>query len=238
MLTPSAHDIVRIWELGQDKPDWYQAMLILAAAFPECAHAELAEVPLGLRNHYLFALRARIIGQRLDACVNCPKCQQALEFSLNVSDLCAEPPPSLPAPATAALALTVDGIALRVRLPSSRDLEAIGRLARLDHPARDLACRCIASARFDQDLLAPDELDDEVLDAVSAHLAAHDPLAGQRLSFDCNACGHGWSSVFDIISFFWTELSGRAQRLLGEVHLIASNYGWRESDIRYLDLLA
>lgn len=52
MLTPSAHDIVRIWELGQDKPGWYQALLVPAAAFPECAHGELADLALGMRNHY------------------------------------------------------------------------------------------------------------------------------------------------------------------------------------------
>jgi hypothetical protein len=247
MQTPSAQDIVRLWELGQDKPGWYQAMLVLAAAFPDRAHADLAALPLGLRNHCLFALRAKLIGQRLDACVSCPRCRQALEFSLNVSDLCPEPLPPLAIDTPGAQSLTVDGIALSLRLATSRDLEAIGRLSRPGHPGHALACRCIESASIEHTVLLPMELDDTVLDAVAEHLATLDPLAERRLRLDCNICGHSWSAVFDIMSFFWAELSTRAQRLLGEVHQLASNYGWRESDIlqmtsirrqRYLDLLA
>ena len=247
MQTPSAHDIVRIWELGQDKPGWYQALLLLAAAFPDRAQAELAALPLGVRNHCLFALRARLMGQRMDACVNCPRCGEALEFSLSVDDLCPDPLPALGAAAGATRRLTVDGIDISLRLATSRDLEAMHRFSRLDHPQRELACLCIESASCEQTALAPYELDETVLDVVAEHLAEFDPLAERRLSLDCNACGHTWSALFDIMSFLWVELSTRAQRLLGEVHLLASNYGWRETDIlhmtavrrqRYLDLLA
>jgi hypothetical protein len=249
MRIPSAHDLVRIWELGQDKPGWYQALLLLAAAFPERAHGELAALPLGVRNQCLFTLRARLIGQRMDACVNCPDCGEALEFSLGVDDLCPDPPPSLDTALLAAPArrFTADGIELTLRLADSRDLEAISRFSRFDHPARDLACRCVESACCEQTVLAPDELDETVLDLVAEHLAELDPLAERRLALDCNACGHTWSALFDIMSFLWAELSARAQRLLGEVHVLASNYGWREADIlhmtsvrrqRYLDLLA
>jgi hypothetical protein len=37
--------------------------------------------------------------------------------------------------------------------------------------------------------------------------------------------------LFDIVSFFWTELSAQAKRLLREVHTLARGYGWREADI-------
>ena len=35
----------------------------------------------------------------------------------------------------------------------------------------------------------------------------------------------------EIAGFFWAELSTQARRLLGEVHTIASAYGWREAEI-------
>jgi hypothetical protein len=37
--------------------------------------------------------------------------------------------------------------------------------------------------------------------------------------------------VFDIISFFWTELDSLARRLLQDVHVLAKAYSWREADI-------
>jgi hypothetical protein len=56
---------------------------------------------------------------------------------------------------------------------------------------------------------------------------------------------HSWDVLFDIVSFFWAEIGAWAQRLLREVHALASAYGWREADIlalsawrrrQYLDL--
>jgi hypothetical protein len=43
--------------------------------------------------------------------------------------------------------------------------------------------------------------------------------------------------IFDIASFFWTEIAAEAKRLLGEVHILASAYGWREADILSLNPL-
>jgi hypothetical protein len=37
--------------------------------------------------------------------------------------------------------------------------------------------------------------------------------------------------MFDIVSFLWTEIAAEAKRLLREVHILASAYGWREADI-------
>jgi len=37
--------------------------------------------------------------------------------------------------------------------------------------------------------------------------------------------------MFDIVSFFWSEICVQAKRLLREVHILARAYGWREADI-------
>lgn len=237
--------MVRIWELGQDKPGWYQALLILAAMFPERSHAELASLTLGQRNHLLFGLRARVMGQRIDACVDCPRCGQKLEFSCEVKDLC---PETLPPPGDDALRhVSVEGIALTLRAPTSADLEALSHHYLPPPQPRDLVCRCITSATLAQAALAPQVLDEAVLAAAADRLAELDPLAQRRLGLDCHDCGHSWSAAFDIAGFFWVELGTRVQTLLDEVHLLASRYGWREADIlqlppqrrqRYLERLA
>ncbi len=37
--------------------------------------------------------------------------------------------------------------------------------------------------------------------------------------------------MFDVVSFFWSEICVQAKRLLREVHTLARAYGWREADI-------
>jgi hypothetical protein len=37
--------------------------------------------------------------------------------------------------------------------------------------------------------------------------------------------------AFDIASYFWDEINAWANRILREVHILASRYGWSERDI-------
>ena len=47
----------------------------------------------------------------------------------------------------------------------------------------------------------------------------------------CPACTFTWSEPFDIVTFFWAEIDAWARRLLADVHVLASSYGWSERDI-------
>jgi predicted DNA-binding transcriptional regulator AlpA len=78
-------------------------------------------------------------------------------------------------------------------------------------------------------------------------MAAADPLADIRLGLICPACGHAWQVLFDIVTFFWSEIDAWARRTLREVHALARAYGWREAEIlaltarrrqHYLEILA
>ena len=66
---------------------------------------------------------------------------------------------------------------------------------------------------------------------LSVAMSEHDPQAEVLLDLLCPACEHRWQALFDIVTFFWTELANQAQRLLREVHALARAYGWREADI-------
>jgi hypothetical protein len=37
--------------------------------------------------------------------------------------------------------------------------------------------------------------------------------------------------LFDMLAYFWSEIQMGARRLLREIHVLASAYGWRESEI-------
>ena len=58
-----------------------------------------------------------------------------------------------------------------------------------------------------------------------------DPQAEIQLHLTCPACSRSWSVLFDIVSFFWSEICVQAKRLLREVHTLARVYGWREAEI-------
>jgi hypothetical protein len=79
--------------------------------------------------------------------------------------------------------------------------------------------------------LTVEELPAEVVQAVLDHMLASDPQADVQLALACPSCGHGWQVTFDIVSFFWNELDTWAHRTMQEVHILASAYGWRETDI-------
>ena len=80
-----------------------------------------------------------------------------------------------------------------------------------------------------------------------ARIAEADPQADVEVALNCPCCQHTWQTDFDIVSYLWAELHAWATRLFREVHLLASAYGWSESDIlnmsarrrrHYLEMLA
>jgi hypothetical protein len=66
---------------------------------------------------------------------------------------------------------------------------------------------------------------------VELALAERFPFLQIELEFDCPACGKSFSSRFDPPSYLWGDLTRHATNVLGEVHAIASRYGWPERDI-------
>ena len=62
-------------------------------------------------------------------------------------------------------------------------------------------------------------------------MGAADPQAEITFALDCPGCGQGWNALFDVATFFWSELAAEARRLLREIDAIARAYGWSERDI-------
>jgi hypothetical protein len=105
----------------------------------------------------------------------------------------------------------------------------------------------VLGARKDGKAIAASDLPPDIRGAIMDRMEHEEPLANITLDAACPACGHRWRIVFDIVSFFWTEINAWAIRLMREVHLLASAYGWRERDIlamgarrrqRYLEMVS
>lgn len=234
MRALSASDILYAWEAGRQKHPLDRALLLLALALPSFSPALLSSLTIGQRNRQLLLLRQQTLGESAQCFVQCPHCQEKLEFALDLSIMIAtttETPDEQGEHGEHIHNVSVDAFTISFHAPTSIDLASIIRCGDLQEGSRLLLERCVVQAAQDNQPIPVENLPQNVLQALSEAVVEHDPLAEMELALTCPACQHQWTSLFDIVSFFWTELDALAKRLLRDVHTIASAYGWRESEI-------
>jgi hypothetical protein len=228
----SGQQILQIWERGQTQHPLDRALTILNVALPDRNLDALAQFPIGQRDAYLILLREMTWGSQLESCATCPQCGELLEFSLQTQDLRLMEPdqfsPSL-------LQCETENQPLQFRLPNSQDIAAVIQIQNLDLAQQQLAQRCLQSIPSEENAIAL--LSPTVIDQFSHQISQTDPQAELLLDLVCPVCGHTWQVIFDIVSYFWAELTAQAKRLLQEVHTLARVYGWREADILALSSL-
>ena len=214
-------ELIQLWERGQEMPPAQRAVALAEAARPGPDGPAAADLPLGERDHRLMLLHAALFGPRILGEDTCRECGAMLEVSLDLGELAAAH-----RPATTPVTVRAGERELRCRALTTADLIAA---AEADGPdfRTSLLARCVTSAEGQPaaDLPAP------AMAEVMSALSAADPLADVRLLVTCSECGHQWDSAFDIASFLWTEIRAAAERLLGDVHLLAMAYGWSEAEV-------
>ena len=229
----SASDLLRVWEVGEDRHPLDRALTLLAAACPELTWDELAALSIGQRDARLLTLREQTSGPRLSGFVECPRCAEHLEFDVAVADLRVAEDPDM---GEEAWELVTGGLALRFRLPNSRDLAAALGCQDPTAARGPLVQRCVLEASRDGVPVAASELPADVIVGLARRMSECDPQAEVLLDLRCPTCDHRWQALFDIVAFFWIELAAQAKRLLREVHILARAYGWSEADV--LDMSA
>jgi hypothetical protein len=221
----STRELLDVWERGLARTPERWALLMLEAACPDSTPEDLERLSVGERDGRLLCLREWAFGGGFNSLAACPACAEQLELSFQAEDV-RVPPPS----GTGPFHLSVGGHELEFRLPDSLDLLAVSAHAEVDEARQVLFERCLVFARSGGVEVSVAELPPEVVDAVSEEMDRLDPQGNVRLNVACPRCGHGWQVLFDICSYLRSELDAWARRLLWEVHLLASAYGWRESD--------
>lgn len=235
--------LLQAWERGQSQHPLDRALNLLALACPEKTGEELVSLSIGQRDAYLLTLRELTFGSKIDSFVECPNCQEKLEFSLNTQEL-------LSSNTTESMeqnyTLKVEDFELKFRLPNSQDLAALVGIENEDRARSLLAQRCLLQINYQGNSRDFPELPAALIAKLTEQMAECDPLAEILIGLNCAACNHQWQALFDIVTFFWSELSARAKQLLRDVHVLARFYGWWESDIlamgpfrrqQYLDLI-
>jgi hypothetical protein len=246
----SASDLLGIWENGLDRAPVGQALVILKTAFPGAADATLEKLTIGLRDAYLLHLRELTFGPPLNGLADCPGCGERLELTFDTYDL---PVPDFPLPDLETVEpqngetpFRLDSFEVTYRLPTSADLISPVAPTDISRVQQRLVEACVVSVVRDGTAATARDLPAGVLKALIERMEEAEPLANVTISAGCPSCGHRWQIIFDIVSYFWSEINAWAMRLMREVHVLASAYGWSEADIlamsacrrqRYLELI-
>jgi hypothetical protein len=250
MITFSPAELLTAWERCLPLSPVGRAVALLELAEPGLAADAITALSVGSRDRELLRLRVSAFGTAISGLVTCPECGQTVELTADANDIIAAA--GRPTPGRDdELALDRNGYHVRFRLPTSADLLALAVAWPAAPPGADaerfLLGRCLRWAEHDGSPVAPSELPDEIVELVGSSMNEHDPLADIELACDCPDCGEAWVAPLDVPGFLWAELTDFATRLLRDVHVLASGYGWCEAEIlaltpvrrqAYLDLVA
>jgi hypothetical protein len=215
----------------------------------EATPEAIRSLTVGDREALLLHLRRLSMGDHLTCLLSCPapECHEKLELEINVADVLLSPE-GVVSPEHELTVGREDGgaTAVRFRLPTGGDQEAVASLARTDivAAADSLLRRCLLSVS--DELNPTDELPAEIGEQVTARMAELDAQAQIILLATCEACGGSFSVAFDTASYLIQELEAEFQRLYREIHLLAFHYHWSLTEIlgmsarkrrRFLELL-
>jgi hypothetical protein len=215
--------LLAAWERCGDESPPARALALLRAGCPALGEEEAAGLPLSVRDQALIALHARSFGPSLSAFAACPSCGEQLEFTLAVRQVAA----ALQA-ADLDCALTEDGVTLRLRQASTRDIADAAVAPDLESACDMLLARCAEALDGDgRPVALPEARRKAALERLEAMQAAAEVSVG----LVCPGCSVPQTIYVDVASFLWDEIRPAAQRLLGEVHELAWAYGWTESAI-------
>jgi hypothetical protein len=219
--TLDAATLLSAWEAAETVPDLRRPAVILGALLPDRSCEEWALSPIGERDRQLIQIREAWFGGQFETVATCPQCGGRMDVAFRTSDILA------PAADEQPLHVTVAGEEIWFRLPNSQDLLEAARVGTAEMRTRLLAL-CVANAGT---------LSAEAEALVVEAMAKADPQADIRVSVRCAACERESALAFDVAAHLWEEIGDWAARLLNEVHVLASVYGWSERDVLAMSAL-
>jgi hypothetical protein len=227
MRVLSSIELLAAWERAFGQPSTHRALILLGAACPEDSPEELARLSIGERDARLLTLREWTFGPQLPSFSDCAACGERLELSFKAADVRAVSE----AEQGQQPELAIDRYEIGFRLPNSFDLIAAGGTSGVGSARAVILNRCILSARHGDSEVSAGDLPESVVEAIASRMNELDPQADVQLVLKCPVCGNECSARFDVESFFWAEINAWAMRIINEIHVLASAYGWREADI-------
>lgn len=216
MLPLTSSRLLTLWEQGAARHPLDRALLMFAQAAPELPVEHLADRPLGECHAALMRLRWRSFGSRMPLWLDCPVCNERMEFALEAEQL---PPMQQPAE-------SVEVAGQHFRCPTTRDLARVAGITDMESAAQQLLQGCTKDG--DVPVVLREQIEAALEDA--------DPWADLSLAFQCPACGRDGKAGFDVAGYLWEEVEVSARQLLNDIHLLALAYGWSETEILSLSV--
>lgn len=199
--------------------------LIDALGEPDAIDA--ADLATPDRDRVIAGLLEATNGPLIESTLTCRQCGESFELSFDLPELVryrtgeqSAGTPGTPIGGTTPGRWVIDGI--EFRFPTARD-ERIAR--RTSCPAATLRDRCIS-------VDGPSEAQLSMVEAEMARIA---PLLSAEIGGACPDCGEAHAVTFDVQRYTLALIRLGRDRLLGDVHLIASTYGWSRAEILTLD---
>lgn len=220
-------ELLEVWERGLAQPPIQRGLTLLTLARPETPPDHLARFSIGQRNTSLLKLREQIFGAHLVSLVKCSRCGEQLELNFTVAEILA----AGKAESAETFAAEHGDYAVRFRLPNSEDLVVVAQTNDNAAGRQHIFERCVLQVQRNNETIAVSGLPVEVRQEVVERMAQADPQADVQLALTCARCGQQTQARFDVVSFLWNEINAWACRLLQQVHILASAYGWREAEI-------
>jgi hypothetical protein len=216
-------EFLGLWESGRRLHALDRALLAIQTSFPEAAEEKPADWPLGRRNQALAQLRTLYFGRQLQGWTICEKCGEKLEFELDCGSLLERQQED------GLQAIQVRGCTFR--LPTSRDLARIADVPEVKAAVLRLLESCRLKDAEERGARMDGAWSQEEIEELGEKMSLADPLAEIALFLECPVCKNACEEALDLPAFLWAEVEARARRILQEVHVLASNYGWHESEI-------
>lgn len=220
---PTQSGLLILCESGEGELTGRRALRLLASTSTDSA--ELSTLSVGSRDSRLLDLREKLFGSRFVAITDCPSCGEGIELSFDAAEVRREPA------RVDHDVVTIDDVDVQFRLPNAGDVAAIEDATDIATARDILISRCVLKASRRNEALAVENLSARVIESVTDRMRELDPQADVTFDVDCPSCSHAWQEPFDVVSFLWRELRTSSRRLLNEIHLLASAYGWSEEQI-------
>jgi hypothetical protein len=205
------------------------------ALLERVASFEDGETPLLLRNlrigdrvALMLHLRRLELGDNLDCTVSCANCKKNMSVLLSAAELLRtrHPEPS------DSYEISAGGFNLQIKPITAVDQDLLMNAKEGEDLRLTLArSRIISSAPQ-----LPEQLPDEVVEAIGLKLEQVDPLSDIVLDLSCPECGRNFRASFNVEEFVLRELGTGCGDLESEIHWLALHYHWSEKEILALPI--
>jgi len=211
-------DILNIWEQLIPKNNLVNAVIIVHSTLKTGQLEQYYDWSLEKLDAYLYNLRCQIFGNDFLNISSCPSCKESLEWSFEFGQL------GLPDYEDTQKSYTFkyELATVEYRLPNTEDL--------LKSKSGFDGQTCILSV-IEGNKRSLSDLSDDLLVNLQKEIEHNSLYTTLSFELSCDACNHKWNEPFEIVPYFIKEIDAYSQKLLNQVHLMSSVYGWEENNI-------